>query len=277
MRGTVTARRPCSASASASAPNTSWLGRSGSSVARRSVARTATDQAATGLCDAGPAPSVALAASADGRGPRARAASGASHPGAGAAASRMNTTISPRACSAPRRAERGEPEAPLVAEHLDVAGELGQERLEADRGVVDDDDLVGRVLGLRGDALQATQRLSRAAGERHDDRDFGGHLPRVIGRPIDSLIHTEAGHQGSPPPLSGSLDESDVVMWPARYVGEARADCALGAGSEAATLELGSPGARRRIKRRPALRKTWLAGRGRRTKRRPALRNGISP
>jgi hypothetical protein len=27
-----------------------------------------------------------------------------------------------------------------------------------------------------------------------------------------SLIHTEAGHQGSPPPFSGSLDESDVVM-----------------------------------------------------------------
>ena len=47
-----------------------------------------------------------------------------------------------------------EPEAPLVAEHLDVAGELGEERFEPDGGVVDDDDLVGRVLGLGSDALQ---------------------------------------------------------------------------------------------------------------------------
>jgi hypothetical protein len=51
-------------------------------------------------------------------------------------------------------------------------------------------------------------------------------------------------------------------MWPARYIGEARADCALGDGSEAATLELGSPGTGDALLRQPALRKLYSLGAG---------------
>ena len=90
----------------------------------------------------------------------------------------------------------------------------------------------------------------------------------MIGRRGDSLIHTEAGHQGSPPPLSGSLDESDVVMWPARYE-ERRGRIVPSAAPTAWSL------ARAKCVAGPA--KTWFAGRGRRVMRRPALRKGISP
>ena len=77
-----------------------------------------------------------------------------------------------------------ESEAPLVAEHLDIAGELRQERLEADGRVIDDDDLVRGIVRLDGDALEAAESLSRRARERHDDRDLGGHLPGSSAAPL---------------------------------------------------------------------------------------------
>ena len=108
LAAVVTTRRPRSASETDRAPATSWPGRSRTPTVRRSVARTANAQAATGLSEPAPAPSVALAASPTAGSPRA-ATSGASHPEAGTAASRRNTMISPRACSAPRRADAANP------------------------------------------------------------------------------------------------------------------------------------------------------------------------
>ena len=88
-------------------------------------------------------------------------------------------------------AREAEAAAAAIAERGRIAGELH-------------DVLAHSLSGL---AIQL--ELARGLARRDDASD---DLARVIGRSADSLIHTEAGHQGSPPPLSGSLDESDVVM-----------------------------------------------------------------
>ena len=62
---------------------------------------------------------------------------------------------------------------------LDVALEASEQRLQADGGVVDDDDLVLGLRGELGERRKAAQRLLRCAVEDHDERRVShcDHLP----------------------------------------------------------------------------------------------------